>query len=149
MSCVFAKQKRQRVAKFATLLQCTKKSLMGTRFPDCFLLYRRFGVKLLCPLVLPVTACEPCAQRWHHLLRDKTPRKGVLSYKFCCNPNFITQVSYGRLLRLRLRSTMPVSFVRHGVRTVRPTLASPVPRLKKRPERAFCRGAGDGSRTHL
>ena len=32
MSCVFAKQKRQRVAKFATLLQCTKKSLMGTRF---------------------------------------------------------------------------------------------------------------------
>lgn len=36
MSCVFAKQKRQRVAKFATLLQCTKKSLMGTRFKAAF-----------------------------------------------------------------------------------------------------------------
>ena len=34
MSCVFAKQKRQRVAKIATLLQCTKKSLMGTRLTE-------------------------------------------------------------------------------------------------------------------
>ena len=43
MSCVFAKQKRQRVAKFATLLQCTKKSLMGTRFSGCFLLFGIYG----------------------------------------------------------------------------------------------------------